>query len=130
LSWHRFGDIDSEHLLPGILITKTHPDYFSTEQGNKDWPPAHQPSPAGLEDLIMIPLDQFGDDEVQFIRLIEDFFEDIRNGLALNSLRASKYDFRGMQRNLTSRFVEAFEIKPGVAGLRFDIKKFMEGRRR
>lgn len=124
LSWHKFGDIDAKKLLPGILITQTHPNYFQTEQANEDWPPPHEPDPAGMENLLMVPLSQFPDDEAYFIRTIEELFEDIKAGTALEGLRIADNDFRQASQKKLSRFVDSIEIKPGMFGLRFDLRKF------
>lgn len=60
LNWHRVGSLDSNRVLPGLLITKTHPSYFS--ESNSECAPARP----GLEDLMVIPLRDVCRDETDF----------------------------------------------------------------
>lgn len=53
LSWHRVGHLNADDVLPGLLITKTRPDYF------EECYPDDRPAKPGLEDLLVIPLRGF-----------------------------------------------------------------------
>ena len=115
LSWHRVGDVDAESLLPAILITHTHPTYFVEEQAN-------------LEDLLLIPLEEFCSSETHFIKMIEGIFTDLKDGKYLTEYSVASGDFRQNKTSKKfSRLVESLEIKPGVFGFKLDVKKLLKG---
>jgi hypothetical protein len=115
LSWHQVGSLDAERVLPGLLITKTHPDYF--QQG-----PSGEPD---METLLVIPLRDFCTDDATFVRSIERVFVDLKNGLELRDFAIAKHDPRSQPPVIASRIADAIELKPGAFGLNVDLKKLL-----
>lgn len=86
LNWHHVGELSAETVLPGLLITKTHPSYF--KEGIDD---RAEVAP-GLGDLLVVPLKPFCHDETTFLATIEGVFADLRNDLALRNFRVASHD--------------------------------------
>jgi len=119
LSWHAVGDLDPEHVLPGLLITKTHPSYFKDTDGPVKLAP-------GMKDLLVVPLKPLCKDETDFLRTIEGIFTDLRNGAELNNFQIAKHDGRQPKsRSLGKRLVNAIAVKPGAFGFSVDLKELL-----
>jgi hypothetical protein len=120
LNFHRVGDLKAEDVLPGLLVTKTPPNYFV-----ESYDDTKSPAP-GLDDLLVIPLKPFCNDETDFLRAIEGVFSDLRNDLKLTNFRIAQHDPRRTRRNrLVKRFVNAIAVKPGAFGLSVDVKALL-----
>jgi hypothetical protein len=120
LNFHHVGDLKADDILPGLLVTKTPPSYF-VESYDDVKPPA-----TGLEDLLVIPLKLFCNDETDFLRAIEGVFSDLRSGLQLKNFQIAEHDprrRRGM--GLGKRLVKAIAVKPGAFGVSVDIKELL-----
>lgn len=122
LNWYRVGSLDADRVLPGLLITKTHPDYFQASIGGDD-----APAEPGMETLLVIPLRDFCTDDATFVRSIERVFSDLKNGVELNDFEIARHDPRHQASGRASRLASALEIKPGAFGLRVDLKKLLFG---
>jgi hypothetical protein len=121
LSWHRVANLDADRVLPGLLITKTHPAYFTDEQLFQS--ASIKPD---LEDLLVIPLRDFCTDETDFLRSIEGIFEDLRNGTELRNFEIAQHDPRRKTFGQRSQqLVGAIELKPGMFGVSIDLKKLL-----
>lgn len=118
LSWHKVGSLDAERVLPGLLITKTHPDVFQAGGGGEP----------DMDTLLVIPLRDFCTDDATFISSIEKLFVDLKSGLGLEDFAIAKHDPRSKAPARTSRFADAVELKPGAFGLRLDLKKLLFGK--
>lgn len=117
LSWHRVADLDADDVLPGLLVTKTHPGYFVESFDDS------QTAKAGLEDLLVIPLKPFCRDETDFLRTIEGVFSDLQNGLQLKNFQIAAHDPRRHRAlDMGKRLVNAIEVKPGAFGMAVDLK--------
>ena len=122
LNYHRVGHLDADTVLPGLLITKTPPTYF-TECGAEE-PPAEP----GLEDLLVIPLTDFCTTEDQFVQTIERVFDDLRDGAELKDFKIAEHDIRRTsERPLVSRLGRAIEVKPGFFGMSVNLKELFFG---
>lgn len=120
LNWHRVGDLTAEEVLPGLLITKTHPSYF------KDSSDDGRPVEPGLEDLLVIPLRPFCHDETTFLASIEAVFADLHKGLELKNFQIAQHDPRlHRMRDLGKRITKAIEVKPGAFGVSVDLKALL-----
>lgn len=117
LSWHRVGDLKADDVLPGLLVTKTHPSYFK-----ESWDDT-KPAAPGLEDLLVISLRPFCNDETDFLRAIEGVFSDLQNGLLLKNFQIAKHDAR--RHHIGKRLVNAIEVKPGAFGVSVDLKALL-----
>ncbi len=119
LSWHRVGKLDPDKVLPGLLITKTHPEYF--RGNNYDYEESLvKPS---LGDLLVIPLLPFCTSETEFIRAVEGVFADLKRGVELNNFRIARHDVR--RNHFGKRVVDAIELKPSVGGVSVNLKTLL-----
>ncbi|MGP0059821.1 MAG: hypothetical protein ACLPID_11100 [Beijerinckiaceae bacterium] len=120
LSWHRVGDLNVDDVLPGLLVTKTHPSYFV-----ESYDEANPPAP-GLEELLVIPLKPFCNDETDFLRAIEGVFSDLQNGLQLKNFQIAERDPRQRRAlNIGKRVINAIALKPGAFGVSIDLKALL-----
>lgn len=120
LNWHRVGDLRADEVLPGLLITKTHPNYFkeSTDESRS--------AEAGLEDLLVVPLRPFCHDETTFLASIEAVFADLHKGLELKNFQIAEHDPRlHRSRDLGKRLVKSIEVKPGAFGVSVNLKTLL-----
>lgn len=117
LNWHKVGNLDAESILPGLLITKTHPDYFSQIYHDET---SAKPN---LDRLLVIPLKYFCWDEDTFVSSIERVFHDLRSGLELKDFAIAQHDARTpSSQNIVNRISDAIELKPGAFGFNIDLK--------
>lgn len=122
LNWHRVADLNVNQVLPGLLLTKTHPSYFVSSGSDHD----DQPAAPGLEDLLVIPLKPFCKDETDFLRTIEGVFADLHSGLELKNFQIAKHDPRRHRViDIGKRMVNAIELKPGAFGVSVDLKALL-----
>ncbi|MDO8295646.1 MAG: hypothetical protein Q7T19_04310 [Caulobacter sp.] len=120
LSWHKVGDLDAEKVLPGLLITKTHPGYFGEHFYGEG------PTQPELHDLLVVPLKPFCQDESDFLAAIEGIFSDLKNDVSLKNFRVAKHDIRKPKvPELGRRLAHAIEVKPGAFGLSLDVKALL-----
>ena len=118
LNYHRVGNLDANRVLPGLLITKTHPDYFQESLG-----PPEPPEP-GMKDLLVIPLEPFCTSETDFLRAINGIFDDLKTGTELQNFSIAQHDIRHSKSSrLRDKVAEAIELKPGAFGFKVDLKK-------
>ncbi len=116
LSWHKVGDLDAETVLPGLLVTKTHPSYFEglSEIENGE-----------LHDMLIVPLRSFCQNEDDFLKAVEEIFSDLREGKELRNFSIATHDFRkSKQKKIGDRLVKSIEAKPGAFGFAIDLKSF------
>jgi len=120
LNWHRVGTLDADEVLPGLLITKTHPSYFRESFDDS------KAAAPGLEDLLVIPLKPFCKDETDFLCAIEGIFHDLKDGLELKNFRIASHDPRRHRaKSVGKRLVDAIEVKPGAFGVSLDLKALL-----
>jgi len=123
LSYYNVGHLDADKVLPGLLITKTHPEYFQNEKSL----PVDRAVP-GMEDLLVIPVEPFCTSETDFLRAIESVFADLENGAELQNFSISEYDLRQRDNiKIGSRAISALELKPNFFGLGVDLRKIFSG---
>lgn len=120
LNWHRVGSLSADDVLPGLLITKTHPSYFHESDGDD------QPAKPGLETLLVVPLRPFCKDETDFLRAVEGVFSDLKTGAELRDFSIAKHDARqNSGTSFSKRFVDAIQVKPGAFGVNIDLKSLL-----
>jgi len=120
LDWHHVGHLQGEDVLPGLLITKTHPSYFESGFQRR----------TTLEKLLVIPLKAFCQDEDSFVQGIEELFRDLRSGTELKNFRVANQNVLNRKRRVSERLAEAIELKPGAFGFNVDLKKLVYPRSR
>ena len=120
LSWHRVGHLDASRVLPGILLTKTHPNLFH-EDSNDDTLAA-----PGFDDLLVVPLAPFCTTEAEFISSVERIFSDLKNGFQLANFSIAKHSIPLTSDGaLGRRIVNAVELKPGMFGMSVNLKSLL-----
>lgn len=122
LNWHGVGKLRGEDVLPGLLITKTHPSYFRETFGDD------QPAEPGLDTLLVVPLRPFCRDETDFLQAVEGVFSDLKSGAKLRDFEIAKHDARrNRETGLGKRMIDAIAVKPGVFGVSVDLKALLLG---
>jgi hypothetical protein len=119
-SFHNVNGHKAEEVLPGLLVTKTHPSYFKESfDGDSGAEP-------GLDTLLLIPLNGFCTNEDHFIGSIEQLFSDLKSGAELKNYTIAQHDLRKKQSYApTRRMVDSIEVKPGVFGISVDVRKLL-----
>lgn len=118
LSWHSInGDnVDSEQLLPAILVTNRHPIEFRRRaMGMTD---------RRIEDnlkLILFPLKKYCKDTTQVVELIQKIFFKIKQGQDLDDFAITSEKKRG----IGGAFANSVILEPNIAGMGFSFNKFI-----
>jgi hypothetical protein len=128
LSWHNVNGLDADTILPAILITKTHPNYFveSTDE--------NRPAEDGLGDIVLVPLKAACTSPEDFASTMESVFADLEKGLTLRNFRIAEHDAVaappkvGKLRGFVARFGKSVKLEPNIYGVGVDLKKlFAQG---
>jgi hypothetical protein len=123
LNWHSVNGIDADTVLPAILITKAHPNYFVESMDES------RSAGEGLGEIVLIPLKAACTSPNDFAMVIESVFADLEKGLALSRFRISSHDATMAKesnagwRGLASRIGRSILLEPNVAGVGVDLKK-------
>ncbi len=118
LSWHSInGDnVDSEQLLPAILVTNRHPaDFRRRAMGTAD---------QHVEDnlkLILFPLKKYCKDTTQVVELIQKIFSKIKQGQDLDDFAIKSEKKKG----IGGAFANSVILEPNIAGMGFSFNKFI-----
>lgn len=117
LTWHGFNGQDREELLPAILITTKHPQYFEGD-------PAKPRLNKGLwkgESLLLVPLKSCCASTGDVARLVRRMLDDITAKKPLTS-----FSVTGTQRSgLDGAIVDAVILQPNISGIGVDLKKLI-----
>ncbi len=123
LDWYKVGDLDANRVLPGLLITKTSPDYFKDFHFNSDKLGEKKQM---ADKLLVVPIKSFCTTEQDFVAGIEKLFADLRCGTSLSDFSIAQNDVRREAADPKwKRLQEAVELKPGAFGFRVDLKKLL-----
>lgn len=121
LSWHRINNENAEELLPALLITNKHPQYFreSNEmfEGRKNY--------LRLENdlkLILIPFKKFCETTNQVLTLIEKIFKDIEEKKELSDFQIAKQMNKGIGRAI----VDSIILEPNFSGIGISLRKLKD----
>jgi hypothetical protein len=123
LNWHKVNGLRAEEILPAILFTKTHPNYF-TESNDET-----SSSGEGIGDVVLLPLRKACSTPDHFASVIESIFADLSSGLQLRSFQVAEHDPQNQidENNPLKRFARKISnsilLEPNFAGLGIDIKK-------
>ena len=127
LNWHSVNGFDAEEILPAILVTKTHPNYFS-----ESWDDSG-PAGEGLGDIVLVPLKRACTTPDDFASLIESVFSDLKNGLSLRNFRVASHDVQSMKaeptmfRRFSKRIGRSIMLEPNFAGVGVNLKTLFGG---
>lgn len=124
LSWHHINGEYANDLLPALLITNKHPYQFllledSIRYKNQDAIIAHN-----YDDMkmILIPFKRVCETDDDVIAIIQNVFNDIRQGKDLANFNIVKSQRKGVG----SAIVDALILQPNIYGIGVDFKKFFK----
>lgn len=125
LDWHQICGHDATDILPAILITHTHPKYFSAG----DYSFENDTPTEGLGDIALIPLKAVCKQPDDFLKIIGSIFDDLDKGLTLRNFRAEPFDILtdrkpSRVRSMAERVGKAVLLQPNFGGVGIDLKKF------
>lgn len=89
-SWHHINKIDGEEVLPAILITNKHPNYFYKLESNFSMESLYEQDESGEMKLILIPLKDHCQSNTDVVNLIQKVFENIKAKKELNDFSILK----------------------------------------
>ncbi len=113
LSWHHIDGQPTEELLPAILLTTTHPQYFRVQRSHTD---------RHLDDkLLLIPLRAACKSTSDVVTLIEKIFTDMKEKKGLPDFAITKE----LKKGKSNALVDALILQPKFAGLGVDLKKIL-----
>jgi hypothetical protein len=114
-SWHNINNENSEGLLPALLITNTHPQYFM--ENNQSFSGRKNILRINNEydnmKLILIPFKKFCNTATDAIALINKVFQDITNQKDLSDFQIAKEMKKGVKRSI----VDSIILEPNISGI-------------
>ncbi|MEM9500377.1 MAG: hypothetical protein AAF941_00895 [Pseudomonadota bacterium] len=133
LSWHSICGHDATDLLPAILLTHTHPSYFT---GGLSEPPddMFQESTgelpgADIGDIALLPIRKFCTTPSDFLKTMATIFEDLEAGKVLQNFECAQFDvLRPVQPEPRGRVGKALLLQPNFYGIGIDLKKLFAPR--
>jgi hypothetical protein len=129
--WHQICGHDATDILPAILLTHTHPNYFISQDIEQHGLNSTNGS-GELGDIAIIPLRTACTTPDDFLRIIGSIFDDLDKGLTLRSFRAEKFDVltshkTSQMQSLAKRVGKAVMLQPNVGGVGVDLKVLFGG---
>lgn len=102
LSWHNINghDVETENLLPAILVTNRHPSEFRYRASTA------QRTESNLK-LVLFPLKDYCQDTGEVISLIQKIFSSIRDGKDLDDFQITRRKNAGFQGALANSLIIA-----------------------
>jgi len=119
-SYHSINDEKGTDVLPAILITNQHPNYFKNNK-NKFHTNEILTKNEDIK-LILIPLKKFCKTSTDVVSLIDNLFKDIESNLDLSNFKIAKENKKDFGKSL----YDSIMLEPNVSGIGFNIKKFIE----
>lgn len=110
-SFHQIGGVAGEDVLPAILITDIHPQYFK-EHGNLNY--------KLKSSLILIPLKQICKTTSDVVDLIRQIFSDIKDKKTLSDFSVNT------QVKSQNSIARILILQPNFSGIGIDIKKLFD----
>jgi hypothetical protein len=118
MSWHHINNEDAKELLPALLITNKHPQYFREAQLSlKDTKKIIRTNEK-LK-MILVPFKKFCHDTTEVITLIEKIFSDIEQQKDLAEFQIA----REMNKGIGRAIVDSIILEPNISGIGFSFKK-------
>ena len=126
LDWHQIYGHDATDILPAILITHTHPNYFSSHDIEKSGLKFKE-NEKDLGDIALIPLKAACTQPEDFLTIVGSIFDDLDKGLTLRNFRAEKLDMLKTQehsrlKSISQRVSKAVMLQPNFGGVGVDLK--------
>ncbi|MCE1238042.1 MAG: hypothetical protein LWW93_16965 [Hyphomicrobiales bacterium] len=119
-SWHQINGLSGDEMLPALLISNMHPNYFRDHIYGDAWGKEllNQSETDGMK-LILIPFRKFCKTSTEVIELIQRVFADIRDQKDISDFAIAKE----MKKGKGMAVVDALILEPNVAGFGIDLKK-------
>lgn len=124
MSWHHINNENTEELLPALLITNKHPDYFrrsEKEYSGKENILRIKDSEDNMK-LILVPFKKFCKTTSDVTTLIEKIFNDICSEKDLSDFRIAKEMNKGVGRAI----VDSIILEPNFSGLGFSFNRLKD----
>ncbi len=121
MSWHHINNENAEDLLPALLITNKHPDYFrfaTTEFFGRENILRIKENSDNIK-LILVPFKRFCETTSDVTTLIEKIFNDICAEKDLSEFRIAKE----MNKGVGKAIVDSIILEPNFSGLGFSFNK-------
>ena len=107
-SWHGINGEDGESVLPAIMVTSLHPEYFKEENNG------HGRRGEEIRDkMLLIPLKEACNTTEDVISLIQSVFADIRGEKSVLSFKVAKE----LKKDDPNRAMDALMLEPNFMGL-------------
>jgi hypothetical protein len=121
MSWHQINNENAEGLLPALLITNKHPEYFRFANGEYSGRRNILRIEENEDDikLILVPFKKFCKTTSDVITLIEKIFNDIIAEKDLSEFRIAKE----MNKGIGKAIVDSIILEPNFSGLGFSFNK-------
>lgn len=110
LSWHHVNGQPAEEILPAILITTLHPQYFQMQ--------AKKHARSSATRMLLIPLRKVCKNTSDVVILIEKVFRDIKDKKGLPDFEVAKE----LKKGKWDALVDALILQPNFAGVGLDLK--------
>jgi len=117
LSWHSINgdDVDTNDLLPAILVTNRHPAEFRKLRDSQ------QSKTESELKMILFPLKKHCRDSSEVISLVQKIFTKIKNGEDLENFKITKEKKKG----IGGALVDSIILEPNFAGFGFSFNKLI-----
>lgn len=121
-SWHQINDERGDDILPAVLVTNAHPDYFRNNNTGYRLSKGHyrESQDENLK-LVLIPLKKFCTSTTEVVSLLEKLFLDIEAGKDLSDFKVAKEAKKGVGHALVNSVI----LEPNVAGIGFSFNKLI-----
>lgn len=114
LSWQSLNGMKPEDILPAIMITSVHPQYF-LERDNQPVQSSSLPE----DDIVFIQLKGICNQPTDVLKIIEQIFTDIKEKKEIKNFQIKKEQKAGVGGAL----VDSLILEPNFVGLGVDLKK-------
>ncbi len=120
MSWHQINNENAEELLPALLITNKHPEYFRNAKSSFEGDNMVRIAD-NVNDmkLILVPFKRFCETTSEVTTLIEQIFSDVSAEKDLSEFRIAKELKKGVGRAI----VDSIILEPNISGIGFSFNK-------
>jgi len=110
LSWHHVNGQPADEILPAILISTIHPQYFQMH--------TEKQAPSSAARMLLIPLRKACKNTSDVVILIEKLFRDIKDKKGLPDFEVAKE----LKKGKGGALLDALILQPNFAGMGLDLK--------
>jgi hypothetical protein len=133
LSYYRVLDLDTEKVLPALLITKTPPSYFKETEGPRErLVPDIETDDLCRDNIVVVPLKTCCTTPEEFASLMESAFSDLSKGTQIPNFRVAEHDkyhdkpLRPSSMAVSAKRIgKSIVIEPNFFGIGVDLKKLL-----